>query len=294
MLVPYVAAYQIAASSASSSRPHPTSVKVLKKDADDPFPCPQGRYLMFDSTQGGSQQLYRLDLIAHSVAQLTRDPGSHEMPAYSHDCSQIAYVSNRSGTNQIMVMDGFGRFKKQITTGQMDQIHPAWSPDDSHIMFSVSLPTPQGIDAIYVAKADGSSDKRLTPLTFGESSYGSWSPDGRWIVYRRNIAAGNSEIFLMRSNGTAQHNLTQNRAFDGWPSWSPDGLRIAFASNRLDSNPKSLKTQIFIMNRDGRSIALVAKTDGRDTEPRWSSDGGSLYWAHCVHHACVILTAKVR
>ncbi|PYL40052.1 MAG: hypothetical protein DMF34_02410, partial [Verrucomicrobia bacterium] len=38
------------------------------------------------------------------------------------------------------------------------------------------------------------------------------------------------------------HNLTNHPAFDGWPSWSPDGTKIAFGSNR-NSN-----YQIFIMN----------------------------------------------
>jgi TolB protein len=291
--MPYVAAYEIAASSASSSGPHPTSVTVLKKDADDPFPCPRGRYLVFDSTQGGSQQLYRLDLIAHAVSQLTRDAGSHEMPAYSHHCSHIAYVSNRPGTNQIVVVDGSGRFAKQITSGRMDHIHPAWSPDDLHVMSSVSPPTPQGIDAIYTAATNGSHERRLTPLAFGKSSYGSWSPDGRWIVYRR-IIAGNSEVFLMRTDGMAQRNLTHSQSFDGWPTWSPDGRRIAFASNRLRNDPSSLMTQIFIMDRNGQHETVLAKTDGRDTAPRWSPDGRALYWAHCAKHACAILSAKFR
>ncbi|HLV96147.1 MAG TPA: hypothetical protein VKS44_13220 [Candidatus Acidoferrales bacterium] len=39
--------------------------------------------------------------------------------------------------------------------------------------------------------------------------------------------------------------------------------------------------QIFIMNRDGSNVRLVANTEGRATEPRWSPDGKSIYFTDC-------------
>jgi Tol biopolymer transport system component len=44
--------------------------------------------------------------------------------------------------------------------------------------------------------------------------------------------AGNWEIFVMDSNGGNVTRLTDNRANDGLPAWSPDGSTIAFASDR--------------------------------------------------------------
>ena len=85
----------------------------------------------------------------------------------------------------------------------------------------------------------------------------------------------NSEVFVAESDGSNQRNLTNHPAFDGWPSWSPDGSQIVFASNRRANY------QIFVMNADGSNVRLVANTEGRATEPRWSPDGKSIYFTDC-------------
>ena len=61
----------------------------------------------------------------------------------------------------------------------------------------------------------------------------------------------------MNADGSAQTRLTNNAAFDGAPAWSPDGTKIAFASNR-DGD-----TQIYVMNADG-SAADAADEQQRD------------------------------
>ena len=70
-------------------------------------------------------------------------------------------------------------------------------------------------------------------------------------------------------------NLTDHPAFEGWPAWSPDGKRIAFAANRNSSY------QIFVMNSDGTNVKLVANTEGRATAPKWSPDGRTIYFTNC-------------
>jgi TolB protein len=85
----------------------------------------------------------------------------------------------------------------------------------------------------------------------------------------------NSEVFLADADGSHPRNLTNHPAFDGWPDWSPDGTRIAFASNR------NANYQVFVMNADGTGIRLVANTEGRATAPHWSPDGRTIYFTNC-------------
>jgi Tol biopolymer transport system component len=65
----------------------------------------------------------------------------------------------------------------------------------------------------------------------------------------------------MNADGSGQINLTNNPADDGVPSWSPDGRRIAFVSNR-DGN-----LEIYVMNADGSGVTRLtnnpAGTSGR-------------------------------
>jgi TolB protein len=125
--------------------------------------------------------------------------------------------------------------------------------------------------------------KKTTPLiTGGINTYASWSPDMTHIAFRKIIG-----------DGSNLRNLTNNPFFDGWPAWSPDGKKIAFASNRRGHG-----YQIFIMNADGSNPGLVANTEGRGTAPRGSPDAKAIYYTNCVEKDygtdCEILMARLE
>ena len=101
----------------------------------------------------------------------------------------------------------------------------------------------------------------------------------------------NSEVFIANSDGTGSQNLTNSPAFDGWPAWSPDGRKIAFASNRNRSY------EIYIMNPDGSAVQKVAGTEGRATAPKWAPDGRTIYFPNCKKvdfgFDCQVYAAKI-
>ena len=68
----------------------------------------------------------------------------------------------------------------------------------------------------------------------------------------------------MNADGSAQTRLTDNDATDVSPSWSPDGSRIAFASDR-DGNP-----EIYVMNADGSGQTSLTNNLADDVYPSWS------------------------
>ncbi len=76
----------------------------------------------------------------------------------------------------------------------------------------------------------------------------------------------------MNADGGGQARLTANAAWDGTPAWSPDGARIAFASDRDGDG------DIYVMNADGTAqTSLIADADwGSEIEPAWSPDGSRI------------------
>jgi len=100
----------------------------------------------------------------------------------------------------------------------------------------------------------------------------------------------NLEIYVMNADGSEQKNLTNNPSTDGVPSWSPDGKKIAFSSNRnfeviaLNSNRKrgpsfrgsSVKKEnsdIYVMNVDGTEKERLTNNSANNLYPSWSPDG---------------------
>jgi Tol biopolymer transport system component len=76
-----------------------------------------------------------------------------------------------------------------------------------------------------------------------------------------------AEIYLMDADGAHARRLTQNSAFDGFPSLSPDGKRIVFDSHRLRAETEPLNS----------SDLFVMKTDG--TEQTQLTQGSSATWS---------------
>jgi TolB protein len=115
---------------------------------------------------------------------------------------------------------------------------------------------------------DGSDLRRLT--SGGGVTYASYSPDGRSIVHR-HIVGPRSTIAIMNADGTGDHDVTGG--VDGWPSWSPDGERIAFARAARGT------MQIFTVRRDGSDLVQITDEDGRFTNPRYTPDGKTILCA---------------
>ena len=87
-----------------------------------------------------------------------------------------------------------------------------------------------------------------------------------------SVRTGDSEIYVMDADGGNLQNLTNNKGFDEDPSWSADGMRIAFISDR-DLHPLDRNWDIYVMDADGGNPRNLTEHPWPDMEPSWSPDG---------------------
>lgn len=94
-------------------------------------------------------------------------------------------------------------------------------------------------------------------------------PGGDRIAFNTD-RDGNSEIYLMNSDGSGLVNLTNNPSFDANPAWSPDGSKIAFTTQR-DGN-----LEIYVMNANGTGLINLTRSPRAEFMPSWSPDGSRI------------------
>jgi Tol biopolymer transport system component len=87
------------------------------------------------------------------------------------------------------------------------------------------------------------------------------------ITFMSARDSGNLEIYTMNSDGSDQTRITDNPAQDSAPTWTSDGSKIAFLSDRDGNN------EIYSMNADGTNVIRLTNNASVDTQPAWSGDG---------------------
>ena len=96
---------------------------------------------------------------------------------------------------------------------------------------------------------------------------------------------------MANSDGTEAVRLTDG-ANDGWPTWSPDGTKIAFSSTRHDPNVGACTstgdtdlgcpTDIYVMDADGSNVTRLTTSSGSEYQPVWSPDGTRIAFTHTL------------
>jgi TolB protein len=184
--------------------------------------------------------------------------------------TQIAFVSSRSGTKEIWVMDYDGANQRPLTSLRSISLTPRWSPDASRIAFTCFAQA-SGVTSPQICMYSMDTGKLVSFARFrGTNTTPAWSPDGSQIVFSSSMQ-GNPELYVTDANGGRPKRLTLSNANTAniSPAWNPKtGQTIAYVSDR-GGVPK-----LYLMNADGTgSTELDVPDKGYLIDPAWSPNG---------------------
>jgi TolB protein len=179
-----------------------------------------GTMIAFSSSRSGDSEIWVADASGANLHSVTSLKGPNVGPTWNpRSNSQIAWAGGRTGEPQIYTMDQDGSNVQRLTDSGY-AVSPSWSSNGQFLTFAWDRkygPGAPGGRDIYVMDI---ASKRWLQLTHdaGINDYPSWAPDGRHIVFEREIN-GRSQIWTMLADGTEQHQLTQT-GNNYMPNWS--------------------------------------------------------------------------
>lgn len=196
--------------------------------------------------------------------------GNRALP--SPEGRRLARIRREAGGVDIEIIDrGTGRTVTSLHEAA-DEVPLAWSPDGRQLLYSRSRRVADDEEyerRLYVVDLESGPSEGLPvpPLTPGSPNYSqvAWSPVGSHLAFR-GVAEGRAaepEVFVTEADGSAVTNISRHPAWDGDPSWSPDGRWIAFSSRRDGS------ADIFLSLPNGRGLRRLTFGPASERYPVW-------------------------
>lgn len=192
--------------------------------------------------------------------QLTNSDDSENMPRWSPDGKYLGFLTARGeddAPEQVWVLDRQGGEAKPLTGFNGDVLEFSWSPDGKKLALIVNDADPR--------KLSGADKDKTPPPIVIDRYYFKEDVTGYLGTQRHHLY-----VFDMATRKA--DNLTPGRFDESMPSWSPDGSRIAFYSNRNQDPDRSNEYGLYTIEpRAGASPTLVATFQGDAGDSSWMS-----------------------
>jgi len=251
----------------------------------------------------------RPTLLVSSQRPIAASGASYRQATLSPDSGFIAFADAGKLGTQIWIKNLAQGDPIQITSGDVDASHPAWSPKNDQIVFARrgqglwSVP-PLGGNArrllefgaspqfstdgerlvfernareIWTAQADGSEARRVegVPVPWYPGRLDpAFSPDGSSIVYFMPELGPNGDLWIVAAAGGRPRQLTRDLTEAGGPVWTRDGRFIIFSSMRGGSRT------LWRVRADGGAPEPLTVGAGEDLDPALSRDGRTLLYTN--------------
>lgn len=299
---------------ATGETPHLGDIKQLTSGGQnaEAYWSPDGKRLIFQSTRGGAScdQIYVMNAADGSdVKMISTGKGVTTCGYFLPDGKQVVYASThesgeacpkRADRSKGYVWDVYpsydiylatteGKLVKRLTDAPGYDAEATVNWQTKKIVYT-SLAS--GDLDLWTMKLDG-SDKRQLTKSLGYDGGAVFSRDGKQLVWRANHPSEESgvqkykdllkdnltapmkmELFVGNANGTEVRQITDFGCASFAPSFTPDGKRIVFASNKHACD--SRKFELFMVNLDGSGLEQITDFGSFTSFPEFSPDGKRL------------------
>ncbi len=300
---------------AAQTAKHPLKLDDLTRmrNVGDPQCSPDGKFVAYTVSNTDVKEdrsfthIWMIGFDGQNDRQITFSTDSETAPRWSPDGKYLSFTSSRPGPargSQVWLLDRSGGEAYQLTDikGRMQGYE--WSPDSKKLVMVVGDPDPD-------APEEGAPPAAPAPaVSGGRGGAGRGGPAPKPIVidrykYKQDgqgylLSGRHSYVYLFDIAAKKLDRLTTGKVDESSPTWSPDGSRIAFMSNRHPDPDREPNAQLFVVDaKPGSSERALTQLDshaGRG-RPEWSPDGKMIailegderkYSAYGMEHLVVV------
>lgn len=236
------------------------------RELSDPQLSPDGQWVAYavrtaDPVKDkGNSHLWMSSWDGKQSIQLTNSDDSEHSPRWSPDGKYVGFLTARGEEDppeQVWVLDRQGGEARPLTGFNGDVVDFSWSPDGSKLALIVADEDPR--------KQHGADKDKTPPPIVIDRYYFKEDGTGYMGTQRRHL-------YVFDVATRKADNLTPDRFDESMPSWSPDGSRIAFYSNRSEDPDRNNEFGLYTIEpRAGASPQLLTKFQGDAGDSSWMS-----------------------
>lgn len=186
--------------------------------------------------------------------------------------TRIVFVSNRTGSKEIWVMNWDGTGQRQLTNYHSISTFPSASPDGRIVAFTTYAP---GYPAIQMLSLDtGRKLPFYNQRGASMNAFVTFTPDSKHVIFSSTASGGPAQLFGADIDGRNFRRITSSRAIEVEPKINPKT-----GTDLVDVSGRSGMPQIYHMNLEGADVQRLSAGTGEATNPAWSPDGAHVAFA---------------
>ncbi len=167
--------------------------------------------------------------------RVTDTPWREQNPRWSPNGKWIAFISDRTGREEVFVSDELGKNVKQLSNIDSDKNGLVWSPDSKWLMYNGSDHKLRRVEI------ESGKTEQLASSTIGNLGGAQFSPDGAYVAYSQPDKLSRQHVWIKELASGQEHQVGgEDFTSSNGAKWTPDGKKLLFLGTVGQSSPASL------------------------------------------------------